>query len=395
MPFPLRRFRLSLLTTAAKRLVEAVSDGYDYIRDLRELKSGSFRPIATFEGALPVPEAPMRAAVVAVYPAASNIPFTLNLLRGLAENEFFVLVVATKPLTVDEKAPLLAHSHRLIERKPIGRDLGSYKRGLEWLEEQPFYPQLDTVALINDSMYYPAAIGSTISELLRSSSPWMTLFEQFSRCAYAGSFFQIFKAEIFKSPLFEEFWDDYEPLSSRRHTINKGELGLSHALASKGGWTPFTLYSSTKVRQALCQAVNESPTGTELQKTLYLTLGGQTYNDFWGRFSTATEAPEGVFPANDAQRTEMVCFEMASRLSQMMESANPTHAAGLLCNTLFQAPLKRDLCYRGVHTQADVLELAKGFSPNELESMRQDLWRKGNGKKMNGISRILFDFGRR
>src|SRR5690348_11917189 len=42
------------------------------------------------EGGLPSPVTYKRAVIVAIWPDKNSLPFTLNLLRGLSENGFFV-----------------------------------------------------------------------------------------------------------------------------------------------------------------------------------------------------------------------------------------------------------------------------------------------------------------
>jgi hypothetical protein len=170
----------NLLRTFAKRQVYRASIWSLYVREAFLLLLGRDRLIYSERaGALVSGPGFQRAVVMALHPDESGLTFALNAMKGFAANGFFVLAVSSKRLPPWMSERILAHCDHLIERYSIGRDFGSYKLGFSWLKRQDFYGGLDTLALVNDSMYYPQSIAAAINEMLQQDAPWMALHENY------------------------------------------------------------------------------------------------------------------------------------------------------------------------------------------------------------------------
>lgn len=344
------------------------------------------------EGGLPPPEKQGRVAVVALWPSSTSLPFTLNLLNGLADNGFFILVVTTRRLSGMIGDVVLANCHNYIERYPIGRDFGSYKMGLTWLRARRLMETSDTLFLGNDSMYYTRSITTTIAEMLSSDSDWIGLFESFERHYHIGSFLQIFRRPVFTSRAFDEFWRHYKVYSSREHTIGRGEVGLSTCI-SRNGFRPYVHLNSIKIGDVVESYLNADCEGS-VKSAIIATMG-----NMWVQKTAHERAILSVidylYSRTDQSRKGARARIVASMMGRAAERRNPTHSVGILCNALFEAPIKRDICYRGTHSIGELVRMAMGFSDSEKDAMLSDLKSKGIVINSGRIERLLAAIGRR
>jgi hypothetical protein len=332
-------------------------------------------------GVLRDPSDMARIALVAIHPTDDSIPFTQNLLDALSANNFYVLVVHNKPMSAEHLKAILPHCHYLIERFPIGRDFGGYKRGLIWLNENGKLSNADVVVLANDSMFYPSSFSETVSEMLFLSEDWITLFENFHCHYHAQSFFLMFGRDVFGSPSWRRFWDRYRPFSSRIHCIEKGEKGLTSALV-KGGFFPHTVYNAVRVVTTLRSLVDADNTRSDRITELLLRLHGDP------------QARLQRYSRNRLVEDRLV-EDAILNVGSTMNHLNPTHAAGIIINVALTAPLKRDICYRGMSDLTRVVSYVRGFTEKELQAMTSDLRRKGFPAAMLwGTRKALWSFGR-
>jgi hypothetical protein len=364
--------RLPLLARLILNVCVLPYDLYEYARDVVLLACGYDKKIfAECQGALVEGGAHDRAVVVAVRPSSAALPFLLSLLKGLRECDFYILVISTKRLSRDTAAAVLPHCHYLIERFPLGRDFGSYKMGVHWISTRASLKNIDTLALVNDSLYYPATMGLMIAELLGQKEDWLCLFENYESLYHAQSFFLVFRTNIIRSAAFARFWKNYPPFSSRLHSIRKGEVGLSRLL-QRAGFAPYPLFSSARISRDVHSRLTGTQVAENFRRVMWSILDSKLKLSL-----TDTNKLLLDFPTN-ATRS----------MSLLAESRNPPHLLGLLCNVLYLAPLKRDICYRGHQLMADILVLSEGFTPEEKEAIASDLRAKGVPANFAGLSRL-------
>jgi hypothetical protein len=359
--------------------------------------------------------APGRLAIVALYPSDDSLPFTLNLLDALAVAGFWILVVSTRRLSTEQLAPMKARAHHIIERAPVGRDFGSYKMGLEWLERHRQLSSAETLVLANDSMFYPKAFAGELENMLQCPNDWQSLFENYEHHYHAQSFFLLFRAAVLRSDAFRDFWVRYIPYSARVHAIHRGEGWLTECLMH-AGFVCEVAYSALRLRQALgdqpapmlelaelapaheqwdvsarimLESVIEFESGVPLRsRSPELPAGAADVRPHGGQLASRPSARQ--------QRTEAALSKLwATRIARQYEIRNPTHFGALFCNRLFTAPIKRDICYRGIFDINQVLRAARGFSDDELTAMHRDLRVRGLGWLGSMVLRILISRGRR
>jgi hypothetical protein len=331
-----------------------------------------------------IPTDMRRIAIVAIHPSEACLPFILNLLEALKASGSSRLVLSTKRLSASLAEPLIEHSDRLIERHGIGRDFGSYQMGIGLLKEWGVYDSVDTLVLANDSMFYQSGFSETLSGMLNSD--WSALFENYEIHYHAQSFFQVFGRPVLQSKAFNKFWGDYVPLSSRKHAIDNGEVGLSTKLI-KAGYFPSVVYTSRRLMDALSKRYETGQDIDLVSKTLYATMGPR-YAEMLRNL--AVNQPSAMLERNASSLLECT---IASEIARRSETKNPTHTVGLLANVLLNAPIKRDIAYRGCATAGEVLRVASGYSPQEIACMERDFRIRGNPAMLTGLRRMLYNAG--
>ena len=202
--------------------------------------------LAKSEGLAHAPQEKRRAAVIAIYPSASSLPFTINLLKALVRHKFFIILVSDRPVAEHLRRDLLLNCHQLIERAGVGADFASYKAGWIALTQNnvQLFSNLETLLIANDSLFYPQNIDATLGAMLEKDEDWQCLFQGFEFAPHAQSYFLLFRRPVFTSKCFRVFWDRYLGKSSRRHRIIHGEIALSSKLA-RGGFHSHSHYSSS------------------------------------------------------------------------------------------------------------------------------------------------------
>lgn len=119
-----------------------------------------------------------------------------------------------------------------VIRKNIGRDFGAYKDGINILLSNELYiKKLKRVILLNDSCFVrTSGLNDLFSELCVEQYDVVAAFENFQYQYHLQSFCLSFSRKVFLSKKFRSFWFFYLPLSSRPHSINKGEKGLTKTI---------------------------------------------------------------------------------------------------------------------------------------------------------------------
>lgn len=408
---------LKRLRIAIERTLIFAYDVLEYVRDVWAVRIRRRHRTVLREtaGARAQLQLGSRVAIVALYPTDESLPFTKNLLRILHSNGFFVLAISTRKLPESIQANILTDCHHLIERAGVGRDFGSYKMGLNWLEKKsPGLNGIEILVLANDSLFYPAAFDRELKEMINHPANWQCLFENYENHYHAQSFFLLFRRPAFLSTAFQKFWKKYQPYSSRRHSINCGEVRLSTCMR-RAGHIATARFDSTRIVSAL---LNKNPR-LEISKIAELSpasndahISRSTIFDSAIKTSTqgaitkkdkikATHAQEPISAtsknASDHSDELIQTIELhkwAYLISHRCEYSNPTHALALLANNLLMSPIKRDICYRGFFDISQILNLSIGYNYLERTSMALDLNKRGIPASLTGIRSLLWRVGR-
>jgi Rhamnan synthesis protein F len=358
-------------------------DLLEWLNDARALSQGKhLTPTAEYDGALVGPDHPKRVAIVAIYPTESITFSILNLLNALQSAKFWILVVSTKRLDENQRQLIAKHCNHLLERFPVGRDFGSYQMGMRWLKENKKLENAEFLALANDSLFYPASFSERLQDFMSESTQWYALFECFEIHYHTQSFFQIFRRDMFLSPAFQGFWNDYTPYSARKHAIHKGEVEFSRRMVA-AGFLSRVMFNTIRVCADVLTALKSEDTDTGIVLALK-----QTMKDDY--FDTIERIKNNlVFETERELLSTVVADDIASRLSYHIENRNPTHSIGLLCSVLYNAPIKRDIVYRGHIELGTLISQCRGFTIKERALMGDDLRRKGLPASLTFSQRLV------
>jgi hypothetical protein len=362
-------------------------DVRSYVKDFHALATGKHKkPRAEYAGKSSLGIEVKKFAVVAIHPGSKAADFSLvHLLKSLHDTGFWVLVVSTLKLSDDQREKFGTYCNHVIERHGIGRDFGSYQMGLRWLEKNGYLQDAERLILANDSLFYPSSFGNQIQQLLDEDRPWSALFENFEWHYHSQSFFQMFKRDIFNAEAFKRFWRDYWPFSTRGHGINKGEVGLSEILINSG-IPQYTLFRSDAIGRdvvAKLQSALDEKLVLAIKHTLNLTgVARRNYGDIILKRQRQIEWDIEV-------TMEKSRHELAQSIVAEAEFSNPTQRLGLICSILYEAPIKRDIAYRGSIEIGTLVMNCCGFSEEEKRLIREDLVLKGLPQSLISNKRLL------
>lgn len=166
---------------------------------------------------------------------------------------------------------------------------------------------------------------------------------------------------MFSSEAFQDFWKNYA-LTTAGLRVAGGEAGLAGALL-KAGFTPHAYYNAERLCADLLPAIAIEDVPIGLRDALNLTLGFERAESDV-RFQARRKDALSIAPTNIANQIEV------------MAKNDPAHTIGLLCNYLYQAPIKRDGGSRNAIGAKDLIDLAQGFSLDEKQEMAKSLRRK-------------------
>jgi hypothetical protein len=143
----------------------------------------------------------------------------------------------------------------------------------------------------------------------------------------------------------------------------------------RAGFFPCALYGATRLVDALNDLVqNKNDKSNQIIDLL-----------------TDLYADKPITRQADMRRTVR---DAIFRAASCMHALNPTHLCGLIMNYVTEAPLKRDLCYRGTCEMSYLLTHVKGFTDIEKSMMAIDLRKKGFAASINGLPKALYSWGR-
>ena len=352
------------------------------LRDMRAFSTGKHKDIVSeTAGFSQYPEDRKRVAIVAIYPSDAAFFSIINLLVAFRNSGFWTLVVSTKKIDEPQRSLLLKHCNHCIERYPVGRDFGSYQVGLRWLDANAMLPNAGYLALANDSMFYTSSFSNQLHEFLSADKQWYALFENFEIHYHVGGFFHVFRKDVFTSQSFQNFWANYKPYSSRKHAIHCGEGGLTKALTA-GGFHASVLYSTDRVCDDVFKQLSAGRCDPDVSFALRQSIG----DSFFAIVANAKKAYLNGHADSQPDYAEYhtsLAADLVHCLANRIENRNPTHSIGLLCNVLYEAPIKRDIAYRRAIHLGTLLTHCRGFDADEKTCISDDLKTKGLPQSMS------------
>lgn len=332
-----------------------------------------------------------RLAVVTPHPT-SALKFTLrNVVEGLVKNDYTVVVLTYRVSDLDWLKSDFPEIY-VAPRGLRGRDFGAWKFFLlAVLKSRKLKDGIKRLVLANDSMYYTRdGTYAIVKSLSESNKSWACIYENNEIHYHAQSFFLAFSADVLKNHHFPGFWTAYQPYSTRKHSIDNGEVGLSRVM-TKGHGMPDCYISTERLLGGLNQM-----TESQALSAIDVLGNGPWVSDV--AIDTMRKL-SGALPFANGRYSDRANIEVTRKLItdvvvNLKESKNPSHSIGILANQLFGAPLKRDICYRGISRIAHVMQFATGYSKDEIVAIDEDLRAKGVPESLSGMRKVLALIGR-
>ncbi len=194
-----------------------------------------------------------RVTIYVIFPTGGLLESHKVALRYLLGKGNAPVVVANAPLSPEDRAQLLALCWRLIERPNFGYDFGGYRAGVLSLGKD--MARLETLTLLNDSVWFPMPdakdwlaaaealnvdfVGAVpnyavphlpLDRYLETAWDYDPGRPGFHYCSFALWFGRSVLAE----PGFLQFWRRFRLTDNKFRTVQRGEVGLSQYLLSKG-----------------------------------------------------------------------------------------------------------------------------------------------------------------
>lgn len=348
--------------------------------------------------------------------ARHHLPaFTRTLLDAIDRAGINLVVISNTEFSPVLRGELLQRARLMIERENLGRDFGAYKDGLSILQAR--FPGIERLILMNDSVFYFEKGLDAMLRDLCGPADLIGTTETFEFHYHIQSFILSFSRALLEHPRFRQFWKSYRPISTRRWSIHKGEVGFTRRMM-KAGIRPHILYHApalgshlrTHSAREILAALRYLPSfwrcilQTEfdmlarrqmISSRANVTFAGRTLqyvgNDEGNAAPDIVAAVrETVTAGADYQRWQLDGF--VDRIVALIAKHNQCHTGGLLFKRFLGMPFaKRDLFLREVYTLPEIYDLMSE-EPMRDEIMA-DLRQRGSGAELKGLRRILHSYG--
>lgn len=371
-----------------------------------------------------------RFAIFVIYTKADIQVFTRTAIDALNARGINIVFVTNMRASGSVREDLLDNCHLLIERENLGRDFGAYKDGFSLLRQRK--PVIDKLILMNDSVYYLPNGLDKIFARLDADEPFIGLTEVFEHHYHVQSFLLAFNREVIEAPAFLEYWDKYLPISTRRWSVHKGEVGLTKCVLRKVGQGPHIIVNPVEVYNILVgmdfgelkSTIDLVPFRNRnlLRKQLYKLIElrssqaiseealaqGQFIERFADLVNTARAKGTSLADDDDVTKALDLRYDFQSRRNlsdfkvaefiegyvKLMTERNQIHFGGFLYYKFLGIPiLKRDLVYRGVYTFEQINKIIDDLDLPFAEDIRVDIRSKGMGRYYKGFKKVLFRYG--
>ncbi len=378
-----------------------------------------------------------RFAVFVIYTKLGLQPFTRTAIDVLNKIGVNIVFVSNTKLSERMREELASNAFLVLERENLGRDFGAYKDGIHILRER--VEDIDRLILMNDSVFYfPKGLEDVFSKLL-GPEPFIGLTEVFEHHYHVQSFLVSFGRDVLEHKVFLQYWNNYKPISTRRWSIHKGEVGLTRAVVGKAGFQPTIIAHAGMLREYLRngdfddiknyidllpvyfrdmlrgelyslmdRTASQSPIA-RFSSSLSIGASGVTKGGGLPFFYSPDRAGSVVIPdflAEDLKRDmlkvkglveDLAEFErlaFVERILDIINQRNQIHIAGFLFMKALSVPIiKRDIVFREVYNFTQVHEILDNLGVPFATEVMSDLRQKGLSRYFKGVSRVLYKFG--
>lgn len=249
MALPLWKIRREL-ARLRRQVIELPGDLHNFAFGTRNYDRTLAGEARRYDGRL---AAAPRVAIFVIFPSLGLQPSHLRTLSYFRAKGYAVAVVSNLPLSEADRAQVLEHCWRYIERPNFGYDFGAYREGILDLGET--VAQLDRLVLINDSTWFPLpgardwlddveALGADFvgaASHFGAPRPEIEAFRSMTwnyapnhRNFHYGSFALCMRPAVLRDRGFVAYWRRLRLADKKKQTVRRGEIGLTQWVLSRG-----------------------------------------------------------------------------------------------------------------------------------------------------------------
>jgi hypothetical protein len=168
--------------------------------------------------------------LLALFQKGEIRPDINNLIKRAQAAGFYVMGVNTQQISSVEIKQLNFDCY--IERENFGRDFGSYKEGLRFINKKRMHLSCPRLLIMNDSvLYLRHGLTDFLKNLKTSELEVLGATETYDVNYHLGSFCLSICNEVLNNKAFWNFWSKYKLTDVRPFVISRGEAMLTKTLA--------------------------------------------------------------------------------------------------------------------------------------------------------------------
>jgi lipopolysaccharide biosynthesis protein len=224
--------------------------------DLRKMIAGFLRGIGLAAGyalaiigsCLAMPVRPVRKVINGLDPNMASLgygvyatydrygliaDYVVAQVAALAHQGYRVIFVSTSPCLLErEIAKIVPYSWKILHRRNLGHDFGSYKEGIRQVGSTE---KAESLILMNDSCYGPLFNLAAIEQQAQASCAdvW-GITDSWWKSYHVQSYFLRLNRRALSSPAFHRFWATLLPYQPREIVIRNGEIRFTQRLVRSG-----------------------------------------------------------------------------------------------------------------------------------------------------------------
>ena len=173
-------------------------------------------------------------AVYVIYDRRSLVAdYVVAQAEALARIGYRVVIVSTSPsLPNSQASKLIPFCWKIIHRRNIGHDFGSYKAGIHQIDN---LQEAESLILMNDSCYGPLFdLGGIEQKAYENGADIWGITDSWWKAYHVQSYYVRFNRRVINSDAFHRFWATLLPFQSRNLVIRYGEIRLTQHLLRSG-----------------------------------------------------------------------------------------------------------------------------------------------------------------
>ncbi len=366
-----------------------------------------------------------RAIIFVTYPSEKLASCHARILKLFEERGYSVIISTNHSAPERILADQLSERWCFLIRRPFGRDFGCYKDAslllydVERERGRPF----NRVVYLNDSVItFSKTEQDIVDHLDNDEFHCSGLTENYDKGYHLSSYAVAMSSEVFHHKRIEKYWRTFLPISTRRHAIGKGELGLSRAL-KKAGYQLHVHWSLGKIKDKLL--TQDFATVHAIANSMEPDFRGKypSLVQIYDRYISEMRGPDGLSPLNEGNsrsrnsKTTMLEYreqyfgllpdtqksiarasaheEMVDTISRYIFRGSQIHHGAAPLLFLGAGILKKDVVLRKIVEPFNIKKLlleSGACDGEECEEAAREVLAKGHPYSLRGKARLMHDW---